>query len=225
MSAWLTKLASLARSTGVQSAPDPTVYNLAEVDRIAQELPDADGVRWACECADLVKDKLPPHEQQAVAAASAWAESPNAAAKQAAADAAAGAGPAGPGSWAAQAAAWSNADPPPHEDPAADAAAEAAQQITREQAAKVSDAAAGSVKMSAGVYSDQVELPAQLPRSPLDGQFRFDATDYKTDLTTAPGITHETPPPPTANELQQIANALQPCIDIGYQILRAQGVI
>jgi hypothetical protein len=77
------------------------------VKTLAHGMPDREGVHWAAQSAEKVSDKLPPHEVQAMKAAQAWAKNPTPANQAAAGDAAAQGGRRGPGSLAAQGAAWS----------------------------------------------------------------------------------------------------------------------
>ncbi len=76
------------------------------VKTLAHGMPDREGVHWAAQSADKVSDKLPPHEVQAMKAAQAWAKNPTPENQSAAAAAAAQGGCRGPGSMAAQGAAW-----------------------------------------------------------------------------------------------------------------------
>jgi hypothetical protein len=81
------------------------------VKTLAHGLPDRDGVHWAAQSAAKVSDKLPPPEVKAMNAAQAWAKSPTPENQAAAAMAAEQGGCRGPGSMAAQAAAWANPAP------------------------------------------------------------------------------------------------------------------
>jgi hypothetical protein len=76
------------------------------VKTMAHGMPDREGVHWAAQSAEKVSDKLPPHEVQGMKAAQAWAKNPTPANQAAAASAAAKGGCQGPGSMAAQGAAW-----------------------------------------------------------------------------------------------------------------------
>jgi hypothetical protein len=82
------------------------------VKMIAHGLPDKEGVGWATQSAKDVGDKLPPAEIAAQQAAEAWVKHPSPETKAAAQKAAGKSGLKGPGGWAAQAAAWSQAAPP-----------------------------------------------------------------------------------------------------------------
>jgi hypothetical protein len=76
------------------------------VNTMAHGMSDHDGVNWAAQSAGKVSDKLPPHEVTAMKAAQEWVKNPTPT-NQAAAGAAAGKTEyRGPGSWAAQGAAW-----------------------------------------------------------------------------------------------------------------------
>jgi hypothetical protein len=81
------------------------------VKTLAHGMPDKDGVHWATLSADKVSDKLPPHEVSALNAAKTWTKNPTPENQQAASLAAAKGGCKGPGSMAAQGAAWSNPAP------------------------------------------------------------------------------------------------------------------
>lgn len=76
---------------------------LGSVKSIAHGLPEKDGIQWATDSADLVAAKLPPAQQEALAAAKAFQASPSLATRDAAAAAAEKAGPLGPGGLAAKA--------------------------------------------------------------------------------------------------------------------------
>jgi hypothetical protein len=108
---------------------------------LAHGMPDREGVHWAAQSAEKVSDKLPPQEVQGMKAAQAWANNPTAETKAAAAAAAEQGGCRGPGSLAAQGAAWSQPSTP------AAAGAAAAPRLTP-------DAVSGSVLMSAGVQAN-----------------------------------------------------------------------
>lgn len=82
------------------------------VKTLAHGLPDREGVHWAAQSAEKVSDKLPPHEVEAMKAAQTWAKNPTQANKAAASAAAAQGGCRGPGSLAAQGAAWSQPSTP-----------------------------------------------------------------------------------------------------------------
>ncbi len=76
------------------------------VKTMAHGMPDREGVHWAAQSAEKVSDKLPPQEVQGMKAAQAWAKNPTPENQAAAAAAAAQGGCRGPGSMAAQGAAW-----------------------------------------------------------------------------------------------------------------------
>jgi hypothetical protein len=76
------------------------------VNTLSHGMSDQDGVNWAAKSAEKVADKLPPQEVEAMKAAKAYAASPTPETKAAAAAAAAQGGCRGPGSMAAQGAAW-----------------------------------------------------------------------------------------------------------------------
>lgn len=111
------------------------------VKTMAHGMPDREGVHWAAQSASQVSDKLPPHEVQATKAAQAWANNPTPQNQSAAAAAAAQGGCRGPGSMAAQGAAW--AQPSKPASPGAAAAPRLAPH-----------AVAGSVLMSSAVKAD-----------------------------------------------------------------------
>ena len=111
------------------------------VKTMAHGMPDREGVHWAAQSASQVSDKLPPHEVQATKAAQAWANNPTPQNQSAAAAAAAQGGCRGPGSMAAQGAAWAQPS-----TPAASGAA-ATPRLTPH-------AVAGSVLMSSAVKAN-----------------------------------------------------------------------
>jgi hypothetical protein len=82
------------------------------VKTMAHGMPDREGVQWAAQSADKVSGQLPPQEVEASQAAQAWAKNPTPENKAAAAAAAAKGGCRGPGSLAAQGAAWSQPSAP-----------------------------------------------------------------------------------------------------------------
>jgi hypothetical protein len=82
------------------------------VKTLAHGMPDREGVQWAGQCAEKVSDKLPPHEVEGMKAAQAWARNPTPENQAAAAAAAARGGCRGPGSMAAQGAAWAQPSTP-----------------------------------------------------------------------------------------------------------------
>ncbi len=97
-----------------QQSPSQYLSSLQEkqmgedmVKTMAHGLPDREGVHWAAQSAEKVSDKLPPQEQAGMKAAQAWAKNPTPENQTAAAVAAAQGGCRGPGSLAAQGAAWS----------------------------------------------------------------------------------------------------------------------
>jgi hypothetical protein len=93
------------------------------VNTLAHGLSDRDGVHWASQSAEKVADKLPPHEVHAMKAAQAWAKNPTAANQADAAAAAAKGGLKGPGSMAAQGAAWAKPATPGGPNPSTSSAA------------------------------------------------------------------------------------------------------
>ncbi len=82
------------------------------VKTMAHGMPDREGVHWAAQSAEKISDKLPPNEVQGLKAAQTWAENPTPENQAAAAAAAAEGGCRGPGSLAAQGAAWSHPPAP-----------------------------------------------------------------------------------------------------------------
>ena len=83
------------------------------IHTLSHGMSDRDGVHWASQSAEKVSDKLPPHEVDAMKAAKAWAHNPTPENQAAAAHAAAHGGCKGPGSLAAQGAAWAKPEGPP----------------------------------------------------------------------------------------------------------------
>ena len=121
------------------------------VNTMSHGMSDRDGVNWAAKSADQVSDKLPPHEVDATKAAQAWADNPTPENQAAAAAAAAQGGCQGPGSMAAQGAAWAQPETP------ADPAAAAMPRMTPH-------AVSGSVLMSAGVQANPaLTVPTMTP--------------------------------------------------------------
>jgi hypothetical protein len=111
------------------------------VHTLSHGMSDHDGVHWASQSADKVSDKLPPHEVNAMKAAQAWAKNPTPENQLAAAKAAAQGGCRGPGSMAAQGAAWAQPGSP------AGAATTAVPRLTPH-------AVSGSVLMSSAVKAN-----------------------------------------------------------------------
>jgi hypothetical protein len=81
------------------------------VKTMAHGMSDQHGVSWASKSAEKVSDKLPPHEVHAMKTAQAWSKNPTPENQKAAALAAEQGGCKGPGSLAAQGAAWANPAP------------------------------------------------------------------------------------------------------------------
>ena len=121
------------------------------VKTMAHGMPDREGVHWAAQSAEKVSDKLPPNEVQGMKAAQAWAKNPTPENQAAAAAAAAQGGCRGPGSLAAQGAAWSQPSTP------ATAGAAAAPRLTPH-------AVSGAVLMSSAIHANPaVAAPAMTP--------------------------------------------------------------
>ncbi len=89
------------------------------VKTLANGMPDLEGVHWAAQSAGKVSDKLPPQELHGMKSAQAWASNPTPANQSAAAAAAEQGGCRGPGSMAAQGAAWAQPATPAAPDGAA----------------------------------------------------------------------------------------------------------
>jgi hypothetical protein len=83
------------------------------VKTMAHGMPDREGTHWAAQSAEKVSDKLPPSEVHAMKAAQTWVKNPSAENQAAAGAAADKAGHKGPGSLAAQSAAWSKPEGTP----------------------------------------------------------------------------------------------------------------
>lgn len=170
---------------------------MAVVGFLAHALPAPKAVLWASESCDLVRSRQSPADQQAAAKARAWAVNPSVANRQAATDAAAAADYAGPGAWAAQAAAWSAAP------------AEAAQNDPEVTAGLVGKAVAGSVMLSAALADPNVTLPPVVTiSSARETPAPAGAAPWSAPVATVPE-------PPPAGEL---LSHYQPMIERGLQL-------
>jgi hypothetical protein len=124
------------------------------VKTLAHGMPDREGVHWATQSVDKVLVHLPPHELQVNQAAQAWVKNPTPANQAAAASAAAKGGCRGPGSLAAQAAAWAKPPVPTAPNPPASVGGAAPPRLTPQ-------AVSGSVLMSAAIKANPaVAVPA-----------------------------------------------------------------
>jgi hypothetical protein len=176
------------------------------VKTLAHGLPDREGVHWAAKSAEQVSDKLPPHELQGMKAAQAWSQNPTPENQAAAAAAASHGGCRGPGSMAAQGAAWAQPSAP-----AAPGAA-AAPRLTPH-------AVTGAVLMSAGIKArPATTIPAMA------------APTAQAPAPAAPTLAHAAQPPaPQAPavvppELQaQTFQQQHPFIKMGLDIASGKG--
>jgi len=196
MLAKLSKLLKLA-SPG-PPAPDPSRYAPEVVDGLCARMTEPQCIKWACESCRLVSGDLTPIDTEALGAAESWLSTPGGDAAFVASQAASAAGHAGPGSWAAQAAAWTEA---PRDMPT-----QATQ--TLPGGSLTAAAAAGSVKMAAAIAAGQP------PSTPTPAQAIAMAGDNAPDAAL---------PVTSASESQLIAHAraLKPFIDRGNEILAA----
>jgi hypothetical protein len=169
---------------------------------LAHGMPDREGVHWAAQSADKVSDKLPPHEVQGMKAAQAWAKNPTPENQAAAATAAAQGGCRGPGSMAAQGAAWAQPS-----TPAAPGAA-AAPRLTPH-------AVTGSVLMSAGIKANPaVTVPTMTAPAAQAPALATPALQAPQLAATAPQAPAVVPPAVQAQTFQQ----QHPFIKMGLDI-------
>jgi hypothetical protein len=172
------------------------------VKTMAHGMPDREGVHWAAQSAEKVSDKLPPHEVQGMNAAQAWAKNPTPENQAAAAAAAAQGGCRGPGSMAAQGAAWAQPI-----TPAAPGAA-AAPRLTPH-------AVTGSVLMSAGIKANPaVTVPTMTAPAAQAPALNTPALQTPQLASTAPQAPAVVPPEVQAQTFQQ----QHPFIKMGLDI-------
>ncbi len=176
------------------------------VPLLANGLEPEQGVRWAAESAGLVADKLPPGEVQAMVAATAWLQGDLAAAdlQQALTDPQT----AGPGSWAAQAAIWTE-EALSVETPEGDALLLAPKAIE------------GAVVLAAGVSNidstAQVSDRPQLPSAGLAERADSAANNFVTDAFDAAQDN------PIAQETHAAFNKLlEPFVELGLRLAAGQ---
>jgi hypothetical protein len=169
---------------------------------LAHGMPDREGVHWAAQSADKVSDKLPPHELQGMKAAQAWAKSPTPENQAAAAAAAAQGGCRGPGSMAAQGAAWAQPGTP------ATPGAAAAPRLTP-------DAVAGSVLMSSAIKANPaVTVPTMTAPAAQAPAFAAPSLQTPQLAAGAPQAPAVVPPEVQAQTFQQ----QHPFIKMGLDI-------
>jgi hypothetical protein len=197
------------------------------IDSIAQQLGPRKGVWWAVQSAKKVPGT--PQDHRALSAAEAWVKNPNPATHAAAASAAGKSSFQSPGSWAAQAAAWSH----PHgaAAPAAGGAAgsgggAAGAAAVGSTSSLVPHAVAGSVKLSAALASGQKLPISGAPGTAPVAPGAPAAVAAKPGQPGAPAVAGAKPPanPPTAAEQAMVDKIHQPFIELGKDILSGKNI-
>jgi hypothetical protein len=184
------------------------------VDTMAHGMPDREGVLWASKSAGQVSDKLPPEEVEAMKAADLWAKDPSPANQAAAGAAAAKTSLRGPGSLAAQGAAW--AQPPPA--PGAALPAGAAPGATATAPRLTPMAVSGAVLLAAATkaYPEKVVPTFKPPamEAPKLEAPTLEAPKMEIPALEAPQAPVVVPPEVQAKTFQQ----QQPFINMGVDI-------
>lgn len=197
-----------ARALLASNADDPSAFieglaargmNDDAVASLAHGMSERRGVQWAAASARKVEAKLPPAELEALGVTETWVTdgAPDATLARVIDQA----GPAGPGSWAAQAARWSAQSaklPASAGVPAAPLSPKAVE---------------GAVRLAAAVEAGSLQLPASLPT--------FDAASL-TSALARPELAQAAAPVLPAQlapaQLTAMNDALAPFVKLGMQI-------
>jgi hypothetical protein len=178
------------------------------VPLLANGLEPEQGVRWATESAGLVVDKLPPGEVRAQEAAAAWLQGDLAAAdlQQTLADPET----AGPGSWAAQAAIWTE-EALAVETPEGDILFLAPKAIE------------GAVVLAAGVSNiDSTAQVSDRPQPPSAGLTEGVGSAARNFATDAFGAAQDSPVVSETQAAAAFNKLLEPFVELGLRLAAGQ---
>ncbi len=175
---------------------------MESVNLLAHGMPEKDAVKWASESSKMVGDKLTPADQKAVMAADKWLADPTPENQAAAGQAAAATNGAGPGGWAAQAAAWAQPVTPG-----------APGGSTASGGGMAAAAAAGSVLLAAGLVDKPAMPDALRPSAALPAANAPKAPSVPVAPEPAPAVPVMKPADAAA-----FSKKLKPFLDLGKKI-------
>jgi len=183
---------------------------MESVNLLSQGMPEKDAVKWASESSKMVGDKLNSADQKALAAAEKWLANPTPETQNVASLAAAETNGAGPGGWAAQAAAWAK---PATQGPEAAAASGGA------------GAGAGPAGMAAAAAAGAVMLAAGLGDKPPMADTPRPKTDVVPGEIAQPAKAPDAAPPPEMGpaEAKTFSKKLKPFLELGKKIASGAG--
>lgn len=195
------------------------------VDYMAKEMPSDQGVTWAADSAEQVKDGFAPADLQAIDAAKAYAANPSPEAAAAAQQAAAASGHQSPGSWAAQSAAY--AGTPEISMPTIPELAASETATATASATTIPSNVPAANELSAQATSGAVKQAAAMTRAPLPVEPTADLPETLLAVDELP--TEDTlptePPLLTMKELKAVNQSLDPFIERGLAIAEGQSPI